>query len=52
MKDKGIEFIELTDEEHQQFVDKTQETVKLIREKVGDQLVNDFIAAVKEAEGK
>lgn len=52
MKDKGIEFIELTDAEHQQFVDKTQETVKLIREKVGDQLVDEFIAAVKEAEEK
>jgi C4-dicarboxylate-binding protein DctP len=52
MKDKGIEFIELTAEEHQQFVDKTQKTVELIRGKVGDQLVDEFIAAVKEAEGK
>lgn len=52
MKDKGIEFIELTDEEHQQFVDKTQGTVELIRKKLGDQIVDDFIAAVKEAEGK
>ena len=52
MKDKGIEFIELTDEEHQQFVDKTQGTVEVIREKVGDELVDEFIAAVKKAEGK
>jgi len=52
MKDKGIEFIELTDEEHQQFVDKTSGTVEIIREKVGDQLVDDFIAAVNESQEK
>lgn len=52
MKAKGIEFIELTDEEHQQFVDATKGTVELIKKTVGDELVGEFLDAVKEAEGK
>jgi C4-dicarboxylate-binding protein DctP len=49
MIDKGVEFIELTEEEHKQFVDKTASTVDIIRGKVGDKLVDDFIAAVENA---
>lgn len=52
MKEKGVEFIELTPKEHQLFVDKTQGTVELIREKVGDELVDEFLAEVKRAEDK
>jgi C4-dicarboxylate-binding protein DctP len=52
MKEKGIEFIELSEEEHQLFVDKTSSTVDIIRAKVGDELVDDFIAAVEQAKNK
>ena len=49
MQDQGIEVINLTDEEKAQFQKATKSAEKLIREDVGDELVDDFLKAVEEA---
>lgn len=52
MVDSGIEVYEPTAEEAQQFIDATAGVVDIIRERVGDELVDAYIKAVDDAKEK
>lgn len=49
MKSKGVQVIELTEDEKRQFQEATKSTEALIRKELGDALVDEFMAAVDEA---
>lgn len=49
-QDAGIEFYTPTEEEGQQFIDATKGVEQMIRKDVGDELVDEFKAAIAEAE--
>lgn len=49
MQDAGMKVYTPTEEETQQFIDKTSGVVDLVRQDVGDELVDQYIAAVAAA---
>lgn len=47
MKGKGMNIIDLTPEHRAKFKEATKSAEKLVRDQVGDQLVDEFMETVK-----